>query len=219
MYSMINMMTLDEKTKIIKGFPLFQNLADSQVQTISEAVFEKEFLPGDILVDQGDRSDGAYFIISGSVKVYRISLDGNPINIAILGSGEVVGEMSLVDEEPRSATVEAIQKTKTLVLTKSNLLRVLSQNTQTAMALLKTFSARVRAADDYIEEIFSKHLTERTLHLIQTLAKHFPNREITLSQEELAEILGATRARVTEALNSLASQGLVTLSHRKIHLK
>jgi Mn-dependent DtxR family transcriptional regulator len=66
--------------------------------------------------------------------------------------------------------------------------------------------------------MISKNLTDRTLNTLKTLANYFSNNDITLSQEQIASIIGATRARVTESLNTLEERGTITLSHKKIHL-
>lgn len=203
---------------VLKSLPLFQGLTRENLQIIAQGLQEKTFSAGKRLIEQEGEPSFAYILISGSVRVYRTNEEGQEINIAILGPHEVVGEMSLVDNEPRSATVEALQETKTLALNKADFLKILSAHPELALNLLRLFSARVRATNEYLEEVFSKKLAERTWKTLLTLAKYFPNNDITLSQEELAEVLGATRSRVTEVLNELEKTGKINTSHRNIHL-
>lgn len=208
----------EENGKLLRNLPLFNNLTDSEIEILSKVLIKKDYPSGEILIEQNDISNSVYIIITGDVKVYRLSEDGEEINLAVLGKGEIVGELSFLDNEPRSAFVETIQKSQVLILSKDNFLHVLKDHNTIAINLLKTLSSRVRASDERLEDIMSKSLSERAWKTLRALSAHFPNKEINLSQEELAEIIGATRARVTEALNQLQTQGKIILHHKKIQV-
>lgn len=190
----------------------------ADLEKFTQYLTKKVFQQGEILIEQDDVPDSTYIIISGSVKVYRLLESGEQISLAILGSDEIIGELSLINDEPRSAYVEAINETQVLELKKQDFLNILLENPQTAINLLKTLSKRVRETNQKLEDIVSQNLYVRTWKTLQTLSNHFPSRNITLSQEELAEIIGATRARVTEVLNQLQNDGKITLSHRHIQI-
>src|SRR3989338_11500085 len=210
--------TVQESIKVLKKIPLFGNLSDTELAIIVPLLTEKVYSAGEVLIVQDDLTDNAYIICSGVVRVYRLSEEGEEINIAIIGAGEIVGELSLLDDKPRSAYVETIQETKALVFSKHEFLSLLTEHPLIAVNLLKALATRIRENSSRLESLISKSLTERSLLTIQTLAPYFPNGDVTLSQEELAQIVGATRARVTETLNQLQSEGKIYLSHRKIHL-
>lgn len=163
--------------------------------------------------------NAAYFIIAGSAKIYRITEEGEIVTFAVLGPNEVVGEMSLIDDMPRSACVETIKDTQVLILTKKEFHTILNTHPSVAIALLKVLSKRVRETNQQIENILSKNLNDRTWKVLESLAKYFPNKTINLSQEELANIIGATRARVTEVLNNLQKNNKIALSHKQIMIK
>lgn len=211
-------MNLDEKIAIIKALPLFESLTDSELEVIAAKLHEKNFPAHTAFIEQEDASDAAYILIEGSARVYRLTEDGEEVTLTIMGKGELVGEMSLLDDEPRSATVETLQDSRVLALTKEEFREILQNYPEIAIRILKTMSRRVRAANEQIEDVLFKNLEERTWKILQNLIHYFPNKDIALSQEELAGILGATRARVTEALNNLEKEGKITLSHRKIHV-
>lgn len=186
---------------------------------LAPIVRQKTFPPHELIIEQEDiSSPEAFFIISGSVKVYRVTSDGNEVPIAVLGEGEVVGELALLDDQPRSANVETLQESVMLCLNRHDFMKVLSAHPQTAINLLKTLSVRVRENGKTLEDMYSLNLYERTWKTLKTLSSFFPNHDVNLSQEELATIIGATRARVTEVLNELKSQGKITLSHRRIKI-
>lgn len=208
-----------DKKQIIKSLPLFQSLNETKLETLSQATHEKVLPANTTFIEQEDEPISTYIIISGSVRVYRISPDGEEINLAILGPGEVVGEMSLLDDEPRSASVETIQETKTLVLDRKDFLQIIHQYPDMAINLLSVLSKRIRLINEHLEDTFSKTLPERTWKILQALQKYFPEGVINLSHEELSSIVGASRARITEVLDEFAQQGKIILSHRKIHLR
>ncbi len=211
-------MDLAEKQLFLKSHSLFKDLSLPQLKIIAESIKEVEFKTGQDIIEQDSISDGAYFIVSGTVKVFRTNEEGEQINLAVLGSGEIIGELGLIDNEPRSASINALKDTKLLLLTQKEFLAILKNCPDVAIILLKTLATRVRNTSKHLEELQSKNLYERTWATLQTLANFFPNQNIELSQEELATIIGGTRSRVTEVLNTLKKQGKIILSHKNIHL-
>lgn len=212
-------MDKNQKIRIIKSITFFSGLSDKEAEVFAEKLIEKIFSPDTNIIEQEEPSDSVYFIYKGAAQIFRISDEGSMVNIAICGPGDIIGEMGLIDDLPRSANVKAIQETHTLMLRKSDFINILRENPNLSINLLKVFTQRLRSNDLMVEDVLSKNLVERTWKSIQTLSKFFPNHEINLSQEELAEIVGATRARVTEALKELSKEGKIELSHRKILLK
>lgn len=211
-------MVVTSKTFLLKNQPLFSALSLHELETISHAIKERAYATGDMIIEQDTASDGAYFIVEGMVKVFRESREGEEINLTVLGPGEVLGELSLIDDEPRSAYVCTLKPTTIFILRREDFIKILEKHPETAVNLLKTLAKRVRTTNQRMEELLSLNLTERTWKMLQTLSGYFPNKDILLSQEELASIIGATRARVTEVLNHLKDQGKISISHRKIHI-
>jgi len=211
-------MNIEEKTNFILSIPLFEKLTQKEAQAIAVIAREKTFAPKTAFIKQDEKSDVTHLIYKGTVRAYRIADNGEEVNLAILGPGEIVGEMSLLDEKQHSANVESLQETKALMLPKEDFVKILHLHPDITIKLLQTLSERVRLTDEYVEEVVSKELKDRVWKVLNILANCFSNRDIILSQEELAAIVGATRPRVTEVLNDLQNQRKLTLSHRKIHL-
>lgn len=204
--------------EIVASFNIFKGLPLSTLKIIKELLKERQYASGHLLIEQGERSDFAYFILDGGVRIFRLTEGGDEISVGILGPGEIVGEMGLIDDSPRSASVITLKSTKALVLSRYEFRKLLLSNAEISINLLQTFVKRMRITNEQVEDISSKSLAERTWKVVQTLALYFPNSEITLSQEELASIIGASRTRVTETLNILREQGKIKLSHKKIQL-
>ena len=212
-------MDLNSKIQVLKRLPLFDQLDKHDISILSSALEEIDAPPGEVFIEQDDlENQNAYIIVEGGAKIYRINEEGEIITLAILGPGQIVGEMTLLDESPRSAYVETIQKSKLLILSRTQLLKILHDHPKATIGLLKTLAARLRITNERLEDLVSKNLKTRTWKILQTLALYFPNKDINLSQEELSAIVGATRARVTEVLNDLEKEQKIILSHKHIHL-
>ncbi|MBI2595493.1 Crp/Fnr family transcriptional regulator [Candidatus Daviesbacteria bacterium] len=212
-------MTSLTKEEIISSLPLFRNLPQNAVKIIAETVREIKLPEKRVFIEQGNNSGEIFFITKGSVRVYRLTEEGEEVTLAICGPGEILGEMAFLDEQPRSASVETMQPTDVFVLNRISFKQILLNHPDIALSLLKVLSARLRKTGEQMKDLFSKNLEERTWKALKTLSGYFPGSGITLSHEELAEIIGATRARVTEMLDKLQKEGKIILSHRKIRIK
>ncbi len=209
-------MTLDEKKEILKAHPLFRNLDDSALEFVASLVHEKIFSPRAQLINQDAQVDTVYFIYKGLVKVYVINRDGKYIPVKVTGEKDFVGDLGAIDNGPVPATVEAIQQTHTLAIAKDDFNLIIRTYSQFAINVLDLWAKKVRIINEQRENSFSLQLKERVLFALETLAPHFSQREISLTQEDLALIVGATRARVTEVLNELESEKVIELANRKI---
>lgn len=199
-------------------FELFQGLPQEEIEAIVKSA-DKKFIPAKtIFIEQDSLSDTAYLILKGSVNVYRMNENGEETNICVLGEGDIVGEMALIDHEARSAFVAAITDTTALILTGKSFKMILQRYPDVAIHLLSSLSKRIRKSDKHTEELLTKTLLTRTWNTLQILKRYYPNNVVHLSHEELASIIGATRARTTEALNELEKAGKIELSHRSIKI-
>lgn len=203
---------------MIQSFALFQGLPQNEIEAITQVATQKIITAKTVFIEQGACSEAAYFILEGSVNVYRMNENGEEVSLAILGAGDVVGEMALIDHEPRSAYVRSLTDISVLVLTSADFKNILQKYPNAAIHLLSSLSVRIRQTDQHVEDLLTQNLATRTWNSLLVLKGYFPNGEIALSHEELASIIGATRARVTEALNLLQEQEKISLSHRKIIL-
>ncbi len=212
-------MRLSEKIKIIEKSPLFTNLNNKEVKAIAEIANLIKLSKGDLLISQGDKESGAYVIAQGLVKIYKITTDGNVINLAMAGPGEIVGEMSLFNQVIRTATVEAVRETLALDINDRNFKKLLEVNPHITTGILKVVTQRLIESHHKLKDAYFENLYHRVWESLKILAKHFPGEEITLSHNELAEIVGATRPRVTEILNKLQDENKIELLRGKIIFK
>jgi CRP/FNR family cyclic AMP-dependent transcriptional regulator len=211
-------MNITQRVEQLKSIAIFALLNESQLKLIAENITVENLKSGEVFIEQDTITDTAYLIINGAVKVYRITESGEEIMLDTKGSGEIVGEMALLDGKPRSAYVETIQDSAFFCINKNKFLDVVNKNPQISLNIIRHLILQIREFNERFEVQTSKNLTIRTYNTLKNISSYFPNSDITLSQEQLASIIGATRARVTECLNELERKGLLTLSHKKIHL-
>lgn len=207
-------MTIQEKITILKSYFLFSDLSNSELEEIAQEAQEKVFPPKKLLITQDEPTAGVYIIYKGLVKSYLISIEGKIIPLRATPPMGIVGEVEIIDDHPR-VNVEALQETHVLWFTKPYFKTLLKKPSVT-FHLLSIVTQKLRNANRREAEQISLSLKERTWDILQTLSQHFQNKEISLSQEEFAMLVGATRARVTEILNDFEKEKLISLAHKKI---
>lgn len=211
-------MNNQEKIAFLSKISLLSNVSPELLSELAKIATEREYAKGDLIIQEQMDASEIFIIVKGSVSVYRSIPTGEIINLATLGPNEILGEISFIDNQTRSATVEALQPTTVLVFPATDVKKLFLQDPKTALHVMEILVVRVKELHNKIEDLTTKNLEQRTMRTIEILAKYYPDNKITLSQEELAEIIGATRARVTEVLNLLQTKGKVKLAHKTIEV-
>jgi CRP/FNR family cyclic AMP-dependent transcriptional regulator len=209
-------MTNAEKIEVMKHHPLFDGLNDSQLEFVAKLTKEKIYKPNTIIIRHGDPADAVYITYKGLIKIYVINEQGRQMPSRTVGEKHFVGDLGVVDHGTVPGTVETILETHTLIISKADFRKIIEMFPVFAMNLLYLMAVKTRSRIKQHEINYSLQLKERTLETLHTLAPYFPHSEIILSHEELAGILGATRARVTEILNEYVKEKKIVLSNRKI---
>jgi CRP-like cAMP-binding protein len=211
-------MEIAEKVRILKTFPLFSGIEYEALEALAGKMIPKSLEKSKVFIEQGVDSTHAYFLYEGVASTYRTTEDGEIVHVDILGAPEVVGELGLIDHEPNQVSAIALRESNSFVLSQKDFTEIITQYPSISFIFFKLFADTVKYFNSFLEELFSKNLHDRLEIILEHLATFFPNREITLSHEELADLLWGTRARVTEVLHELEDEGKVTLLHRKIRV-
>ena len=180
---------------------------------------------GDILFREGDQGDTLYVIGEGKVKLGRTSTDGRENLIAILGPGEMFGELSLFDPGPRTMTATAVAETQLMGLGNESLTSLLTGRPEVAKALLAALAKRLRRTNEHLADLVFTDVPGRVAKALLDLANRFgrPVEEGVLvahdlTQEELAQLVGASRETVNKALADFATRGWIKLEARAVLL-
>src|SRR3546814_287137 len=169
---------------------------------------------GEVLFHEGDSGDKLYVVLEGKVKLGRTSSDGRENLLAILGPGAMFGELSLFDPGPRSATVTTVTDAAFASLSHADLLRWLEGRPAVAHGLLSQIASRLRKANDVNADLVFSDVPGRVAKALLELADRFGRTaddgvhvHHDLTQEELAQLVGASREPVNKAPSAFASPG------------
>ncbi len=143
-------------TEFLKKVSWFEDLDQKSLDAISNAAVEQKYQPGQEIIRQGDTGVGAFIIRSGKVEIVQ-EKGGKETRLALLGPGDVVGEMALLDEFPRSATARAVEPTTALGIQRWHFLGILESHPQLALALLPILSRRIRSAEGMLPDRAARH--------------------------------------------------------------
>lgn len=185
---------------------------------LAAACRDRSFPAGQIILQQDALGDSLYVLIDGQVKVVLIGEDGREVILSVLGSGAVFGEMSLLDDEPRSAHVISMTPCNVLTLHRLAFRERLYSSPDLCMAVLAGLSKRLRRADDRIRALSLLDVNGRVAHLLLQQAADagsdtFPRR---LTHQTMAELVGASRETVSRTLRHLEERGVVGINRRQV---
>ena len=209
--------------EVLRSAPLFRELDDEAASALRASMVEVQLGRGEVLFREGDTGDRVYVVIDGKVKLGRTSSDGRENLLAILGTGQMFGELSLFDPGPRSATVTAVTDTVLLSLANEDMLTWLTGRPEVARGLLLQLGQRLRRSNDTLADLVFSDVPGRVAKALLDLSTRFgvPSEEGVrvvhdLTQEELAQLVGASRETVNKALADFAGRGWLRLEQRSV---
>ncbi|WP_232681057.1 Crp/Fnr family transcriptional regulator [Nocardioides sp. R-C-SC26] len=208
---------------VLRLAPLFGALDDEAAAALRASMSESRLRRGDVLFHEGDTGDKLYVVLDGKVKLGRSSSDGRENLLAILGPGQMFGELSLFDPGPRSATVTAVTDVEFASLSHEDLMTWLEGRPVVALGLLSQLAARLRKANDVVADLVFSDVPGRVAKALLDLADRFGRTaddgvhvHHDLTQEELAQLVGASRETVNKALADFVNRGWLRLEPRSV---
>ncbi len=203
--------------KLLSDINLFHGLSDDVLQHIASIARPVSLKAGQILFLQDDPSDGCYAVISGSLRISHLTVDGNETVLAILGGGDVVGEMGLFENAPRSATVTAQSASQLAFIGTVNFLKFADANPAVYRYFLKLLSARLRATNDALAAASTLPLSGRLARVLLLLSESFGQAleggriliRHKLTQSDLCSMTGSARENVNRQLGVWRKKELV----------
>ena len=208
---------------VLRQAPLFSGLDDEAAAALEASMSPASLRRGEILFNEGDDGDQLYVVTDGKVKLGRTSPDGRENLLAILGPGQMFGELSFFDPGPRSATATAVTDVELKSLGHEALSPVLNSHPDVAHALLNQLAGRLRRTNEVVGDLVFSDVPGRVAKALLDLASRFGRRaddgihvNHDLTQEELAQLVGASRETVNKALADFASRGWLRLEPRSV---
>lgn len=209
----------------ISCLALFRDLTETQLQEISQQLRRKSFTSGAMMMTAEQAGEVVYFLLSGTVKVCAESEDGSEVILTILGPGEIVGEMSALDQPQRSASVITLEKTEALWMDRATFHRYLLTMPRLTYNLACILSARLRMADDQIRSLARLEVENRIARRLLAFADRYgqlqPNGDmhipIRLTQGDIAALIGASREHINKVIVAYKERGYLSVD-RQYHI-
>jgi len=208
---------------VIRSAPLFSALSDEEAASLRASMTLVKVTKGHTLFKEGEEGDRLYVVLDGKLKLGKSSPDGRENLQEILGPGEMFGELSLFDPEPRTATATAVTDAKLLALAHDQVIGLVARHPQASLELLRRLAQRLRKSNEILADLVFADVPGRVAKAIIDLGARFGQQKDDglhvnhdLTQEELAQLVGASRETVNKALADFASRGWVRLEPRAV---
>jgi len=209
--------------EVVRRAPLFTALDDGAAATLREAMSTVKISKGGVLFSEGDDGQTLYVIVEGKIKLGTRSGDGRENLLSILGPGEMFGELSLFDVGPRTATATAVTDTRLLALGHDKVIPWVTAHPEVSLQLLARLAQRLRRTNEVVSDLVFSDVPGRVAKALIDLGERFGitrddgfhvNHDLT--QEELAQLVGASRETVNKALADFAGRGWLRLEARAV---
>jgi CRP/FNR family cyclic AMP-dependent transcriptional regulator len=210
---------------VLRRAPLFEALDEEETRALRTGVTEVELARGERLFDEGDVGDRLYVVLDGKIKLTRTSADGRENLISLVGPGEMFGELSLFDPRPRTMSASAVTDVRLAALAHEDLRSWLSGHPDVALHLLAALARRLRRTNEVMSDLVFTDVPGRVAKALLDLAARFGIQQDDglqvnhdLTQEELAQLVGASRETVNKALADFVARGWIQLHPKSVLL-
>ena len=202
----------------LASVPLFRGLDRDELAKFGELVRERSYPKGSVILFQDDPGDSLFLVRTGRVKVVLIGEDGREVILGVLEPGAHFGELALIDDQPRSAHVIAMEDAQLLILRREDFRRRVDANPSVAWALLCELSRRLRRADEKIGGLVLLDVPGRIARLLLDLSEEGggPAIEKLLTHQTIAQMIGASRETVSRSMKEFQESGLIRVERRRI---
>jgi CRP/FNR family transcriptional regulator, cyclic AMP receptor protein len=204
---------------VLKSVPLFSAFTEQQLVTLLNYVQHRSFPRNVFVIQAGDETDSLYVILSGKVKVLIPDDQGHEVILSVMGPHDFFGEMGILDDQPRSASVSTLEPCEMLRLSKAGFMTCLKENSDVAMLVIRNLVKRLREADRKIESLALIDVSGRVVRLLVDMAEEVDGKLVvsrTPPKQEIARMIGASREMVSRVIKELQGKGLIRAERRSM---
>ncbi len=205
----------------LQNVPLFSQLSPADLQRVEEVARERAYPKNSVILFEDDPGDSLFVVKQGQVKVVLIGEDGREVILSVLGEGQFFGEMALLDDEPRSAHVIAMEDSTLVVLRREDFQGILLQSPALALALLRELTRRLRRADEKVGSLVLLDVNGRVARLLLDMAEEEGGDRISrrLTHHTIAQMIGSSRETVSRTMRELTDKGFIDVTRKDILLR
>ena len=214
---------MEDAERVLRRAPLFEGLDEENARGLRRQLTEVKLSRGEHLFQEGQDGDRLFVVLDGKMKLTRAAVDGRENLLGVLGPGEMFGELSLFDPRPRTSSASAVTDATLAALGHDALRRMLQDHPEVSLHMLQALARRLRRANDVVADLVFTDVPGRVAKNLLDLADRFGEQEKDglhvhhdLTQEELAQLVGASRETVNKALADFAARGWLQISARSV---
>ena len=213
---------MEKITDILSSIPSFSGLSETQIGEIRQIAVDRHFAKGEIIFFQGDEGNGFYIIISGMVKIFKVSPEGKEHIMRIVTRGEPFGQVAVYAGRAFPASAQAIAKSHLLFLPRTEFVQLINHNPSLALSMLANLSMRLREFTVHVENLALKEVPGRLAAYLIHLSEEQRNEDdmvsLNISKVQLSSLLGTTPETLSRILTQMQGRGLIEVKRRDIRI-
>jgi len=214
---------MDQKQRCLHNMSVFSNLNEEEISLICQKAVQRNYEKGQFIFFENDNDKKLYLLSSGRVKLTIMSPEGREKVLTILQEGDIFGEISFFDHNPHPVTAEVVEDTLLLVISWSDLEKIIMQKPSLALKIIEALAKKTRLLTSQIREMVFQDAGGRLAAMLQRFAGDFGQEvsdgiriELVLTHQEIANLLGTSRVTVTKFLNNFMDRKIIRIENRKI---
>jgi CRP-like cAMP-binding protein len=212
-----------DRRELLESVSIFSSLGQREIDGLLEITTTRRLAAKELLFRKGDPGNQLYGVLSGRLKVMATGRDGKEFVFGVMGPGEVIGEIAMMDSDVRSASVVALEQAELLILHRRELIPFLERHPKVAIHLAGVLAGRVRRLSAYAEDSIFLPLPSRMAKTLLALVESYETGgqrsgpiDIPLAQQDLADMVGTTRESVNKQLRVWEEAGIVELRRARV---
>ncbi len=202
--------------------PFLAKLHEDALFALASKAKSVKYAKHTIIISEGDDTSSLYIILSGKVRIYGSDEKSKEVTLSTQDPGSHFGELALLSDEPRSASVQAIEPTICGVICKADFIHWLRQHPDVAISLLGVLSEKIRFLTEKVKQMALSNVYERTIKVLQDMAVKEGNISVIYNrptQQELANMVGSSREMVNKVMKELTKGGYVVLDEKTLRIE
>ena len=206
---------------VLRRVPLFAELSEAEIARLGDIARDRSYPRNSVILFEDEPGDALYVVVTGLVKVVLIGEDGREVILSVLKEGDFFGEMSLIDDRPRSAHVIAMEDSSLVVLRREDFQHRIREAPGVALGMLKAMSRRLREADEKIGGLVLLDVNGRVAKLLLSMADENDGVQITrrVTHHTIAQMVGSSRETVSRTMRDLADRGYIEVTRKVIAIR
>jgi CRP-like cAMP-binding protein len=208
------------KLQALSEIEIFQDLTEQEMEEMERSTTMSTCEAGRVFYGPEETGEVLFLLKKGRVQLYRLSPDGKKLIVAVLGSGAIFGEMSLIGQGMHNTFAESLTDCTLCVMSRQDVERLLRTKPQVGLRIMEVMARRLREAETKLEELAFKSIPSRLAKLILNLSKEGNGQRIIagFTHQDLAEMVGTYRETTTQTLNQFKSEGWIEIERKRIKI-